>query len=125
MIKTHLCGVATAPEPELTSSTTTSCFDMGIMKNWLRKSRTMVMISEGIKYLKHGYTRSGYPIVGVFLGFFGEYFGFNYLRKSRTMVMMARSSRSPRCIIVGIVVATLFIEANKVCEFLKRSVIAL
>ena len=30
---------------ELTSSTATSCFDMGIMKNWLRKSRTMEIIS--------------------------------------------------------------------------------
>jgi hypothetical protein len=50
----------------------------------------------------------------VFLVFLGLY---NYLRKSRTMVMMARSSRSPRCIIVGIVVATLFIQPNTVREF--------
>ena len=124
IVKTHLCGVATAAAPELTSSTATSCFDMGIMKNWLRKSRTMVMNSEGNKYLKHGYTWSGYPIFWYFLVFFGI-FGFNYLRKSRTMVMMARSSRSPRCIIIGIVVATLFIQPNTVCEFLKRSVTAL
>ena len=41
------------------------------------------------------------------------------------MVMMAKSSRSPRWIIVGIVVVTLFIQPNIVCEFLKRSVIAL
>ena len=64
----------------------------------------------------------GVPGQGIlFLGIFG----FNYLRKSRTMVMMAKSSRSPRWIIVGIVVVTLFIQPNIVCEFLKSSVTAL
>ena len=31
---------------ELTSSTTTSCFDMGIIKNWLKKSNTMVIMAK-------------------------------------------------------------------------------
>ena len=35
-----------AAAAELTSSTTTSCFDMGIIRNWLKKSSTIVMTAK-------------------------------------------------------------------------------
>ena len=38
--------VTAAAAAELTSSTTTSCFDMGIIRNWLKKSSTIVMTAK-------------------------------------------------------------------------------